>query len=433
MKTADTRTPLTRLIWIILIIVGIGGIIWWQKRPKPFLVEVEQVSLDTIVERVSASGKIYPVDEIKITSEVSGEIRELWVKEGDSVKIGDLLAQIRPDNLIAIKDRNLATLNSQKANYARAKAQSLQAQARLTKAELDLKRNQSLLDQKVIALQEFESFLSQYQVAKAEYEAALQNEEAARYTVASASASLDEAEKNLKLTNIYAPMTGIITKLSVDKGERVVGTAQMAGTEMMRIANLNTMEVRVNISENDIIKVHKNDTTLIEVDAYSYTRQKFKGIVSNIANSANESLGSSAGGNTEQITEFTVKILLLPESYRHLSSDGQSAFRPGMTATVEIITNTKPNVATLPITSIAVRDETELSNNPLAKTKKPIEVVFVYDEKEERAKMRPVITGSSDFERIEILSGVAVGETVITSPYLLISKQLKNNDRVIIK
>ncbi|MCS7005481.1 MAG: efflux RND transporter periplasmic adaptor subunit [Cytophagales bacterium] len=419
------------------IAIGLGGVflvvatlMWYWNRTPPLWVEVQMSKLDTVRERVNGSGKIYPSEEIQISSEVSGEVRELFVKEGDSVKVGDLLARIRPDNLLAIRDRNLASLNAQKANYARAKAQTLQAKARLLKAELDWKRSQTLLDQKTISLQEYENFVSQYEIAKAEYEAAFQNEESARHSVASAVAALDEAEKNLKLTNIYAPISGIITKLSIKKGERVVGTAQMAGTEMMRIANFETMEVHVNINENDIIKIHLRDTAIVEVDAYARDNQKFLAVVTHIANSANQSLDKAVGANVEQVTEFTVRLLLLPDSYRHLLVRGIPPFRPGMTATVEITTDIKPNALVVPVSAVAVRNLSESENPSMQKLS---EVVFVYDSLQSCARMRKVRTGISDFENIEILSGITEKELIIVAPFSLVSKVLKNGDKVRVK
>jgi HlyD family secretion protein len=416
----------------------------WIGKPKAQKVVFDEVKLASIVEKVSASGKIQPVEEVKISPEVPGEILELFVAEGDSVVKGQLLAKIRPDNLRSAYERTVATLNTQKANFAQAKSRLAQAQAQFIRTEQAYNRNKGLFEQKVISEQEYEASMAEYQVAKADLNAAEQSVEAAKYTVLSAEASVKEASENLSFTNIYAPMGGIITKLLVEAGERVVGTQQMAGTEMMRIANLNQMEVRVNVNENDIIRIGIGDTVLIDVDAYSYLGVEFKGLVSAIANSANQAAGTASLGDA--VTEFEVKIRILKESYEVLRGKQNmektfetnlTPFRPGMTASVDIITERKENVLSVPLASVTTRSTKqtvpgaeESPDSPQArKAKDDIkEVVFVVEN--DTLRMAEVRTGISDFENIEILDGLKQGEKIVRGPFLQVSKTLKQGDRV---
>ena len=439
----EKKSSNKRLYIILLSIVGVlvVGLIFakskgWVGKKKTKAVQIAEAKRVTIVEKVSASGRVQPVDEVKISPEVSGEIKELLIEEGDSVKAGQLLARIRPDNLQSALERTRATLNTQRANLAQAKARMAQTKAQFIRAKQDFERNKKLHEKKVISDADFETIKANFDVAKADLEAAEQSVEAARYTVLSAEATVKEANENLELTSIFAPMTGIVTKLAVEKGEKVVGTQQMAGTEMLRIANLSAMEVRVDVNENDIIRVALGDTAVIDVDAYSYRDLKFKGIVTAIANSANETAGIS-----ESVTEFEVRIKILNSSYEHLiSKDQPSPFRPGMTASVDIITERKGNTLSVPLSAVTTRSdkdekkgkgrrgdnekEDEKSKEDDEDVK---EVVFVVDN-ENKVSIVEVKTGISDFDNIEITNGITEGQKVVEGPFIMVSKKLEDGD-----
>ena len=418
----------------------------WIGKVEPTEVEFAKVSRSTIIEKVSASGKIQPEVEVKLSPDVSGEIVSLNVAEGDSVVAGQELLKIRPDNYVSLLARAEAQMNATKANMEQSKAVLAQSDARLSKAKIDYDRNSKLHKDKVISDADFDQFLSAYTVAKQDLEAAKANVNAANYNVKSSEAALKEAKTNLTKTTIYAPQSGIISKLNVELGERVVGTSQMAGTEMLRIANLNKMEVRVNVNENDITRVSLGDTVLIDVDAFSSSERKFKGVVYEIASSANSS-GASAVSN-DAVTEFEVKIRVLRSSYADLIKGKLSyPLKPGMTASVEILTNRKENIATVPLSSVTTREigappsegekkeeggtNATNSNDALeAKKRKENtkEVVFVMEKG--KAKMIQVKTGISDFENIEIVSGLKDGQEIISGPYATVAKKLKEGDLV---
>ena len=439
-------------IWLILggVVVALGGGLFFAKQKgligKEPSVEVEftKAKKADIVERVSASGKIQPEIEVKLSPDVSGEIVALYVNEGDSVKAGQLLLKIRPDNYESLLSRADAQVNSSKASVEQSKAVQSQAESRLLKAKIDYDRNKKLHDDKVISDADFDQFNSQYLVAKQDVESAKANVLASEYNVKSTQAALKEARTNLTKTTIYAPQSGTISKLNIELGERVVGTSQMAGTELLRIANLNKMEVRVNVNENDITRVSMNDTVIIDVDSYSSTGRKFKGLVYEIASSAN-GLGSAvAAVSSDAVTEFEVKIRILRKSYSDLIvGKGSYPLKPGMTASVEIVTNRKNGVLSVPLASVTTRDPSmkmesdkkdgEDNNNSeptkVIKKDKIKEVVFVMG-KDNKAKLREVKTGISDFENIEVLSGLIDGEQIISGPYLTVSKKLKEGDLV---
>lgn len=418
----------------------------WIGKVEPTEVEFAKVSRSTIIEKVSASGKIQPEVEVKLSPDVSGEIVSLNVAEGDSVVAGQELLKIRPDNYVSLLARAEAQMNATKANMEQSKAVLAQSEARLSKAKIDYDRNAKLHKDKVISDADFDQFLSAYTVAKQDLEAAKANVNAANYNVKSSEAALKEAKTNLTKTTIYAPQSGIISKLNVELGERVVGTSQMAGTEMLRIANLNKMEVRVNVNENDITRVSLGDTVLIDVDAFSSSERKFKGVVYEIASSANSS-GTSAVSN-DAVTEFEVKIRVLRSSYADLIKGKLSyPLKPGMTASVEILTNRKENIATVPLSSVTTREigaevkegekkeddgmnATNANDALEAKKRKENtkEVVFVMEKG--KAKMIQVKTGISDFENIEIVSGLKDGQEIISGPYATVAKKLKEGDLV---
>ena len=420
----------------------------WIGKVEPTEVEYTKVVRGTIVEKVSASGKIQPEVEVKVSPDVSGEIVSLNVAEGDSVVAGQELLKIRPDNYVSLLARAEAQVNAQKAGSEQSKAVLAQSEARLSKAKIDFDRNDRLHKDKVISDADFDQFQSAYIVAKQDLEAAKANVKAANFNVKSAEAAFKEAKTNLTKTTIYAPQSGIISKLNVELGERVVGTSQMAGTEMLRIANLNNMEVRVNVNENDITRVSLGDTVMIDVDAFSSSDRKFMGVVYEVASSANSS-GTAAAVSNDAVTEFEVKIRVLRSSYADLIQGKLSyPLKPGMTASVEILTNRKSNILTVPLASVTTRElgaekksegdkpsedgaaaKTQDDANAERKRKENIrEVVFV--EEKGKVKQVEVKTGISDFEHIEIVSGLKDGQQIISGPYATVAKKLNAGDLV---
>jgi HlyD family secretion protein len=405
------------VIVTILLIVLIGGkkAGWFGKSGNFKQIEVTNISLIDIVETVAATGKIQPEVEIKLSSEVSGEIIKLPIIEGQQVKKGDLLVSINPDLVQALVNQSQASLQN-------IKAQLTQAEANLNNLKLNFERNKSLYEKGVISKSDWERTYTDYEVAKA-------NVKSAYYNVQSAESGVKQSRDNLASTSIFAPRVGTISKLSVELGERVVGTAQMAGTEIVRVAYLNNMEVEVDVNENDIVKVNVGDSTFVEVDAD--LKREFKGGVTEIANTAENTL------SVDQVTNFKVKVRILPESYKDLSADkpeNSSPFRPGMTATVDIITNKKENIIGIPISSIVIKTDTSSAKSKKiiketisSKTEK-FECVFV--KIGDIAKLRVITTGIQDDSNIEITSGLNEGDDVITGPYNTVTKILKSGDQV---
>ncbi len=444
MKTNKLLKYLLFAAAVLIVFAIIGKQVGWFGKAKATQVATEIAKKRTIVEIITANGKIQPQVEIKISSEVSGEIVQLYVKEGQEVKAGDLLVKINPEIYLAGIARMEASLNTAKANYANSKARLSQTESQFKADELSYNRNKKLWNDKAISDSEFEIATSKYEMSKSDVEAARESVNSAKFNVMSSEASLRESRENLSKTTIYAPMTGTISALNVEVGERVLGTIQMAGTELMRIANLDKMEVLVDVNENDIVKVEYADTAIIEVDAY--LGKKFKGVITEIANSA-----SVSGTGTDVVTNFEIKILILKESYQNLIPNDNKIhypFRPGMSATADIQTNTKFNVLSVPIQSITTRtdstgvvaekkegaeneDENENQENQEntdkkeKKEAKPIEVVFLFNKG--KALMKEVKTGIQDDNYIEILSGISDSTEVITAPYSVISKKLKND------
>ncbi|MCG3167924.1 MAG: Macrolide export protein MacA [Bacteroidia bacterium] len=433
---------------ILIIALIIGKKQGWIGKSDATEVSIEKVTKRTIVETVAASGKVQPEAEVKITPDVPGEIIELTVKEGDKVTAGQLLVRIDPDIQQSNVERLEAAMNTAKANLANAKSRKAQVDAQFTNAKALYERNKKLFEQKVISEQEMDAATSSFEVAKNEVEAAKQNVSGADFNVKSANAALQEAKKNLTRTTIFSPVNGTISKLSVEKGERVVGTSQMAGTEIMTIANLNEMEVNVDVNENDIVRVGVGDSAEIEVDAY--IGRKFRGVVTSIANSANVT-----GALVDQVTNFEVKIRILQESYKDLVNEKQpllSPFRPGMSATVEIRTKTAKDVLTVPIQAVTSRSASDtLDPEEKEKFKKDEfadadesmqqEKTIVVEKEEEvkecvfvlengKAKLVYVKTGIQDNNYIEIVSGLEENTQVITAPYSQVSKLLKAGDEV---
>ncbi|MDR9456339.1 MAG: efflux RND transporter periplasmic adaptor subunit [Salegentibacter sp.] len=397
------------LVLIVVLVIGKRAG-WFGESGNVKEVEITKTEPLDITETVAATGKIQPEVEVKLSSEVSGEIIELPIKEGQSVEKGDLLVKVNPDIYQSNLQRMEAGLQNMRANYN-------QAQANLKQAEADYKRNKTLFEKGVISQAEWDAVVSNYEVAQA-------SKESAYYNMQSSAASVTEARDNLSRTNIYAPMSGTISRLDAELGERVVGTQQMAGTEILRVANLANMEVEVDVNENDIVKVEVGDSTIVEVDAY--LRREFKGLVTEISNSADSQL------TTDQVTNFKVKVRILEDSYDDLLEgrpENYSPFRPGMTATVDIITDKRENIIGVPISAIVIKSDTTANGNSMIKPGgEMFEAVFVKENDE--AKLRVVETGIQDGSHIEITKGLEEGEEVITGPYTLVTKSLKAGDQV---
>ncbi len=429
---------------ILLLVVGRSQ--GWIGKAKTIEVELAKAKKTSITEKVSASGTVQPVIEVKLAPEVSGEIIELNVEDGDSVRLGDVLVKIRPDVWRSQLERSEAALNQQQANVESSKANLSRAEATYMRAEQDYKRQEKLWNEKVISESDWQLAQQNFKIATNDLKSAQQSLEASKFVVNSTEASVRESRENVRKTTVNAPMKGVVSKLNVKKGERVVGTAQMAGTEMMRIADLNKMEVRVNVNENDIVRVHYNDSVIIDVDAYGNTGKQFKGIVTNIANTARDKQ------STDAITEFEVRILILQFSYEDLIKQGNRyPFRPGMTASVDIITTRKENVLSVPLAAVTTRssddeknekpeegkndddDKRTVTDSSKPKAEKKEDKVVVFVNENGVAKMMEVKTGISDYDNIEIISGLSDSLEVITGPFLVVSKRLKDGDKVSVK
>ncbi len=403
----------------LLIVLSKTGVIGNKDKGKS--VETAKVNATTIVETVSATGKIQPEIEVKIASMVSGEIISLPIKEGQVVKKGDLLVKINPDLYTSGLNRSVANLSSTKSNLS-------QADASFTEAKSSYDRNKTLFGKGIISKSDWDKAVATFETAKAA-------KQAAYFNVQSASATVNEAKDNLGRTIIYAPADGTISVLNVELGERVLGTQQMAGTEILRVANLNNMEVEVDVNENDIVKIKEGDEAKVEVDAY--LKKQFKGVVTSISNSASSTL------TADQVTNFKVKIRILKESYQDLligKAITYSPFRPGMTATVDIVTKSRANVLAVPISSVVVKSDTtavkgfkleddkDADKKTAPKSDKKLECVFV--KVGNKAKIRIIKTGIQDDTNIEILTGLKKGDVVITGPYSTVSKDLNSGDKV---
>jgi HlyD family secretion protein len=403
MKDNKILRILLPAVILLIILALVGKKAGWFGKELTVKVATEKVAVNPIIEAVTANGKIQPETEVKISPDVSGEIVELNVKEGDFVQKGTLLFKIKPEIYVSARERAAATLNSTKARLA-------QVEAQLIQAELAYNRSKKLFEENTISQADFEQAESQYKMALAE-------KQSAEYSVKSSEASLKEANENLVKTTVYAPMTGTISSLLVELGERVVGANMMTGTEVLRVADLNRMEVMVEVNENDIIRVKLGDTSIVEVDAY--IDRDFKGVVTEIANSAN-----TLGSTSDQVTNFKVRILILKESYEDLISEkNPSPFRPGMSASVDIYTSSKSSVLTVPIQAVTTRTDT-LSTDPAAKDKIRT-LVFLSDGT--HALARDVKTGIQDNVNIEILEGLMEGDEVIVQPFSAISKKLSDS------
>jgi HlyD family secretion protein len=413
------------VVIVLLLVLSKTGAL--GKKQKGTEVEIANVEQRTIIETVSATGKIQPETEVKISSEVSGEVIALPIKEGQMVKKGDLLIRINPKLYTSGLNRSRAGLSNTKAGLS-------QADATFKEAKASYDRNKKLFEKGIISKSEWDR-------AVATYEGAQASKQAAYYNVESAAATVKEATDNLGRTAIYAPVSGTISKLAVELGETVLGTQQMAGTEMMRVADLRNMEVEVDVNENDIVKVAIGDDVKVEVDAY--LKKEFKGIVTSISNSASTSLSA------DQVTNFKVKVKILKESYADLMVGKPvsfSPFRPGMTATVDIITTRKENVVAVPISAVVMRTDTtaarkvgtdaqakddEIADAPVVKNEKRYECVFI--KSGNKVTLRIITTGIQDDTYIEILTGLKKGETIVTGPYTTVTKELNPGDDVKLK
>ncbi|MCL4637864.1 MULTISPECIES: efflux RND transporter periplasmic adaptor subunit [Olivibacter] len=427
---------------VLLILVVIAGKMGWIGGPKKELIATEKAEKRTVQETVSASGKVQPEKEVKLSSEVSGEIVELNVKEGEVVTKGQILCRIKPDILQSGYDKAVASLNSQRAALASAQQQLKQSEASLNIMEATFKRTQQLYNRKVISAAEFDKARTDYESALASVEAQRQNVIGSRYGIDQSQAAVKEAGDNLARTTIYAPVDGVISWLGAEQGERVVGTAQMAGTEIMRIANMSSMEVNVDVNESDINRVSLNNEATIEIDAFR--GRKFKGIVTEIASSSSANALSSSSttttSNTDQVTNFTVKVRILPESYEDLLKPNRpnpSPFRPGLSATVDILTEKDTGLA-VPIQAVTTREDATAKKDSTANDAKKDdgfksnvkEYVFVYDPATTKVKQVEVTTGIQDDAYIRILSGLKEGQEVVIRPFNAISKTLKDGDLV---
>ncbi|HRP31035.1 MAG TPA: efflux RND transporter periplasmic adaptor subunit [Agriterribacter sp.] len=449
-----------KLLWIIIgLAVLVIGLIALKKagvigKDEGIRVSAEKVLRKDITEIVTASGKIYPEIEVKISPDVSGEITELNVQEGDSVKKGEILARIYADIYATQRDQAAAQVAGQQSQVANAKAQLEALKSALDLAKLTYNRQKQLLNDKVISRAEFEQADNTLKTAQANYDAAQQSIQSGEAQVKSAIANLQKANKDLSRTELISPMTGVVSLLNVKKGERVVGSTMMAGTEMMRIADVSAFEIRVEVGENDVQKIDLGDTAIIEVDAYN--NRKFKGTVSQVASSQKGAASqTSVSASSTDVTNYEVKIRILPDSYADLFDPARPRklpFRPGMSASADIQTKTHKNVLSVPINAVTTRDKkdtaSEGSKEPAIKkteaTDKPaetdnqltdvasddlLEVVFVL-QKDNTVKMVTVKTGIQDINNIEIVDGLTEGEEVITGPFAIVSKTLKNKTKV---
>lgn len=407
------------LLIVVLLVLSKMGII--GNKDNSIEVEVAKAETMTIVETVSATGKIQPEIEVKISSEVSGEIIALPVKEGQVVKKGDLLVRINPDLYTSGYNRTVAGLSQTKAGLT-------QADASFQESKASYERSKSLFEKGIISRSDWDKAIAAFENAKAA-------KQSAYYNVQSANATVKEAKDNLGRTTIYAPADGTISVLNVELGERVLGTQQMAGTEILRVANLNNMEVEVDVNENDIVKISVGDSAKVEVDAY--LKKQFKGIVTSISNSA------STAVTADQVTNFKVKVRILKESYQDLLAgkpQTYSPFRPGMTATVDIMTKKKVNVLGVPISAVVMKTDTSAvkkteiestdsgESAPKAKSDKKYECIFV--KVGDKSRIKIIKTGIQDDTHIEVTEGLKKGEEVIIGPYTTVTKDLSSGDKV---
>jgi len=426
----------SRTIWwivigaivLLLVIIGIAKSAGDGDVTK---VATEKAGKHTITEVVTATGKIYPETEVKISPEVSGEITVLNLQEGDSVHKGDLLVKINPAIYSSMVDQAEASVEQTRATASNSREMMAQAESQFKLAKSTYERNKKLYADKVISALEFEQSEASYQSAQATYDAAKASTSGGVFGVKGAQAGLSQAQENLLKTTVTAPTSGIISQLNVKRGERVVGTAQYAGTEMLTIADMSRMEVRVDVSETDITKVKIGDTSLIETDAYR--NRKFTGVVSKIAVSAKTSVSATS---TDQVTNYTVHILILPESYADLAASlpkGKFPFKPGMSSSVEIQTNRQTDILSVPVNAVTTRewpDSVKKKDAAAGKSESIRQLVFVYNAKTQKVTTKDVKTGLQDNTYLQITEGLNEGDEVVVAPYGAIARTLSDKTTV---
>jgi len=408
------------VVVVLVIVLVIGKRLGWFESGGGISVKTEEVLRRDIKETVTASGKIYPVNEVQISAEISGEIIDLSIIEGQMVKPNDLLVRINPDLFEGQVEQAEAAVNNAKANLSSSRSSVLQAEVSLENATLAYNRSKQLFDENVVSKADFEQAELAYKTALASYEMAKENVVALEYTVKSTQANLKQMRDNYKRTSIYAPIGGTIFGLSKKKGEKVLGTIQMSGDVLMSIANLNEMEVQVDVSENDVLRIDVGDTAEIEVDAY--IDRKFQGVVTQIANSAGS--GGLLQVSTEQATNFKVKVRILESSYEDLlkSETNKYPFYPGMSATVDIRTRTEKDVLTVPIQAVTTREDTIDNSNELS--------IMVFAMEGDTVRKAKVTTGIQDDNYIQIKEGLEEGQVIISGPYNIVSSVLQSGDKV---
>lgn len=431
------------ILIVLLIILKKTGVIGKDEGIK---VTTEKVTKRTIVETVNASGKIYPEVEVKLSPDISGEIVELDVAEGDSVKKGEVLAKIYGDIYVTQRDQAAAIVNQQVAQMADAEASLGALEAQLDQAKKTYDMQKQLYDQKVISRNEFNTADAAYKTAQANLNAAQAGIKGSSASVQSARAALQKANKDISLATLRAPMDGIVSLLSVKKGERVVGSSMMAGTEMMRIADMDKIEVRVDVGENDVPKVRLGDSATIEVDAYN--DRKFTGVVTQIASSNNGAATANDLSNTStDVTNYKVYIRLNRDSYKDLIDSTHKKrfpFRPGMSASADIQTKTHTNVLSIPINAVTTREKNDSTGNKVEKNSNAndqtdvtnnsgnndLDIVVFVMQADGKVKQQKVKTDIQDINYIEITNGLKEGQEVVTGPYDVVSKTLKDGDKV---
>ena len=433
------------IVVLLLVFAIVGKRMGWVGKEETIQVATEKPVKRDVIETVLANGKVQAEVEVKISSEVSGEIIELTVQPGDSVVKGQLLVKINPDILQSALDQNAAGLNNAIAGLGQARARLSQQQASFAQIQASYTRSKKLFEQKVISQSEWETAEAQYNAAKEDIAAVTQSVNAARYSVESAKSAVNQTQRQLTRTTIYAPMSGIVTRVNSKRGETVVGTSQMAGTEIMTIANLSRMEVSVDVSENDIVRIQKGDTSILEIDAFP--KKKFMGRVREIANAT--ALSATGAVSADQVTNYTVKISIDPASYAELRKTNPRPLLPGMSASVEIRTDRASQALSIPIVAVTSREQSSGtgdgddktkdstkagkqsaksdksdSDNKEAASEEASEAVFVYSNG--KVKLVPVKTGLQDDEFMTIISGLKGDEEVVIAPFSAISKTLKD-------
>lgn len=425
------------VVIVLLVILNKAGVLGKDEGTK---VTAEKAVTRNITETVTASGKVFPEVEVKVSPDISGEIVDLNVEEGDTVHRGQVVAKIYADIYSSQRDQAAATVAQQQAQVSNSTAQLGALKATLDQAQAAYNRQKTLLDQKVISQSEFETAQQAYESAKASFTAAQSGIKANQAGVHNAMAGLSSANKDLQRATITAPMDGVVSLLSVKKGERVAGNSFNVGTEMMRIADLSSMEVQVDVGENDIPKVKLGDSAIISIDAFN--NRKFKGVVYKIANPETSSSLTATSSSTS-VTNYEVHIRLLPSSYNDLIVKGQPfPFRPNMTASADIQTQTHQNVLSVPLNAVTTRSLQDIQKTDTSKNKKPVvvadansddsdlvEAVFTV-QPDGKVKLVPVKTAIQDINNIEITYGLKANEQVVTGPYDVVSKNMKDGDKV---